>query len=84
MSFTIQQKKEAIKDKLLMERCNDYTRHMLKGNMHINKICMFVKDYQRKYLFIKQEGGDYKSFTMEVWWKLGQRDGGKRFALATN
>jgi len=73
--------KEAINDTLLTERCNEFTRKMLKGGMDINKLCMFVKDYQKKYLFMKQEGGDYKLFTMKIWWELGQRGDGK-FALA--
>ena len=67
-------------DKLLISRCNDFTRKMLSGGMDLNKVCMFVKDYHRKYLFIKLEGGDYNAFTMEMWWKLGQRDG-NRFAV---
>ena len=72
---------EAIYDTLLTERCSAFTRKMLEGGMDINMVCMFVKDYQKKYLFIKQEGGDYKLFTMEVWWELGQRGDGK-FSLA--
>ena len=73
--------KNAINDKLLTERCNEFVRDMLKNGMELNKICMFVKDYQRKYLFIKQEGGNYNAFTVEMWWKLGQKGNGK-FALA--
>ena len=30
---------------------------------------------------IKHEGGDYKAFTFEIWWKLGQREDNK-FAIA--
>ena len=47
---------------LLIERCNKFTRDMLQGGMDINKVCMFVKDYKTKYLYIKQEGGDYTVF----------------------
>ena len=73
--------KEAIMDTLLIERCNAFTRDMLEGGMDINKVCMYVKDYQKKYLFIKQEGGDYNAFTFKMWWKLGQRGNGK-FSLS--
>ena len=54
--------KSAINDKLLTERCNEFTRDMLKNGMELNKVCMFVKDYQKKYLFIKQEGGGLQCF----------------------
>ncbi len=73
--------KEALKDTLLIERCNTATRDMLNIGMDLRYVCMFVKDYQRKYLVIKQEGGDFNVFTFKVWWELGQRGDGK-FALA--
>ena len=38
---------------------------------------MLVKDYQKKYLLIEQEGGDYNAFTSKVWWELGQKGDGK-------
>jgi len=72
---------EALKDTLLTERCNTFTRDMLKCGMSIDKICMYVKDYQRKYIYMKQQGADCSAFTFEVWWNLGQRGDGK-FALA--
>ena len=81
IKITEKEMKEAINDTLLTERCNEFTRKMLEGGMDINKLCVCVKDYQKKYLFIKQEGGDYKAFTMKIWWELGQRGDGK-FALA--
>jgi hypothetical protein len=72
---------EAAKDTLLNERCEKVTRDLLASGVSIDKICMFVRDYQRKYMYIKQEGGDCNAFTFKVWWQLGQRGEGK-FALA--
>ena len=72
-----------IKDEFLLEQTNTFTRKMLALNMDINKICMFVKDYTYKYNFIKEQSGEKNAstFTMDVWWQLGQR-GGNKFSLA--
>ena len=63
---------KGIGDILLGERCENATRRWLEAGMYINKVCMFIKDYCTKCLFIRQEGGDYKAFTLEMWWELGQ------------
>jgi len=75
--------KEYLKDKILIERCNKFTRDMLGAGMDINRICMFVKDYQKKYIEVKERGGEEfaKLFTFELWWKSSQTEDGK-FKLA--
>ena len=45
---------EHIKDKFLINECNVLTRNMLEGGMNINKICLIIKEYQTKYIFIKE------------------------------
>ena len=73
---------EGIWDILLRERCINACKGLLETGTDINTVCMFIKDYQKKYLFIKQEGGDYKAFTFEMWWELGQTGtGGFKSAL---
>ena len=61
---------EHIKDKFLINECNVLTRNMLEGGMDINRICLIIKEYQTKYIFIKEN--DYElaqKFTAEMWWK---------------
>ena len=64
--------KELLKDKLLVKRCNEFTIKALKEGISINTICVMVKDYQRKYKLIKEEGGEALAvkFTMEKYWKI--------------
>jgi len=61
---------ELMKDELLTDRCNEFTRKMLELGMDINRICFFVKDYQRKYKHIKENDEELaKVFTFDYWWK---------------
>jgi len=77
INITKEQIIEGVNDTLLTERCSAFVIKSIESGMEINEICMFIKDYQKKYLFIKQEGGDYKAFTMKIWLGLGQRGDGK-------
>ncbi len=43
-------------DKTLMDYSNKLTRILLETGIDINKVCLFVKDYQRKYIHMKNEG----------------------------
>ena len=55
-------------DELLIKRCNEFTHEALKNNIKIDRICMFVKDYQRKYLSLKEKDPNAaKIYTIAVW-----------------
>ena len=42
---------------------------MLEEGMNINTICSIIKEYQKKYLYIKSQDENLaKQFTMEMWW----------------
>ena len=63
-------KMEHINDKFMMNECNLFTRKMLEAGMDINRVCLIIKEYQTKYIFIKEN--DFKlsqQFTFEKWWK---------------
>ena len=60
---------EAIHDTILMERCNDFVGEMLKQGVDINRICVFVKDYQKKYMYLKRQGFDVSKFTFREWYE---------------
>ena len=71
--------KTNLKDKTLMSRSNEITRKLLDGKININTICVMVKDFQYKYLAIKDEYGEgdiLDAFTPEIWWKLSKTDDG--------
>ena len=59
-----------INDKFMMNECNVFTRKMLDLGMDIEILCDIIKEYQTKYIFIKEN--DFKlsqQFTLEMWWK---------------
>ena len=59
---------DMLMDNLLLERCKNFTRKMLEMNVDINKITNWVKDYIRKYLYLKKNHyGNHKTFTFEMW-----------------
>jgi len=75
--------KTNLKDKTLMSRSNEITRKLLDGKINIDTIVVMVKDYQFKYLAIKEEYGQgdiLDAFTPEIWWKLSKTNGGIRIA----
>ena len=46
-----------INDKTLIEYSNELTKILLNGcELEINMVCLFVKDYQRKYIHLRNEG----------------------------
>jgi len=75
--------KTNLKDKTLMSRSNEMTRMFLENKMEIDRVCMLVKDYQFKYLAIKDEFGEgdiLDAFTPEIWWKVSKTDDGINIA----
>lgn len=70
-------------DKILIDYSNELTRILLEGfKMDIDRMCRFVKDYQRKYLLIKEAGAtekQLKAFTPLKWWEMSKID--TRFKL---
>jgi hypothetical protein len=74
-------------DKTLIDYSNRLTRILLKAEIDINKICLFVKDYQRKYIHIREEGASdelLKAYTPEIWWKMSKTDGGIKIIKKKN
>ena len=65
---------DALKDKFMINECNEFTRIMLKQKININTICGIVKEYQTKYLYIKSNDIQLaQKFTMEMWWNCRGR-----------
>ena len=61
---------EHINDKFLIDECNLFTRKLLEVGMDINRVCLIIKEYQTKYIFIKENNFDLSQlFTAEMWWK---------------
>ena len=61
--------KDSVNDKFMMGECSKFTAEMLKQGVDINTICRIVKEYQRKYLYVKSQDKEWaKHFTMKVWW----------------
>ena len=61
---------EHINDKFLMDECNLFTRKMLEKGMDINRVCLIIKEYQTKYIHIKELNFQLsQQFTFEMWWK---------------
>ncbi len=59
-----------VKDKFLMEQSRDIVIKLIECNININEITRYVKDYQKKYLFIKQTNPEQLSlYTSLVWWQ---------------
>jgi hypothetical protein len=47
------------------------TRGLLERGMKLNRVCMLVKDYQKKYICIKEQSPIHaKEFTAKMWWEL--------------
>tara|TARA_R100000388_G_C7218884_1_gene147742 strand:- start:77 stop:292 length:216 start_codon:yes stop_codon:yes gene_type:complete len=71
----MEQIKDGLNDKFMMNECNEFTRKMLEANININTICGIIKEYQTKYLYIKSQDKELaKQFTIEMWWKLRARE----------
>ena len=65
---------EHINDKFLMDECNLFTRKMLEKGMDINRVCLIIKEYQTKYIHIKELNFQLsQQFTFEMWWKTRDR-----------
>ena len=66
-------------DKMLIDYSNRFTKMMLEGGLCIDRICLFVKDYQAKYIHIREQGGSeeqLKAFTPEMWFMMSKTDKG--------
>lgn len=71
-------------DKTLIDYSNILTRILLEGKMDIDRVCLFVKDYQRKYLLIKEAGAteeQLKGYTPLKWWEMSKIDTGIKVIL---
>ena len=45
-------------------------KKMFEGGMDINRACLIIKEYQTKYIFIKEYNFELSQrFTGEIWWK---------------
>ena len=65
---------EHINDKFLMDECYLFTRKMLEKVMDINRVCLIIKEYQTKYIHIKELNFQLsQQFTFEMWWKTRDR-----------
>lgn len=63
--------KKNLNDKFLMKQCNEFTHKALKAGLSINTTCALVKEYQVKYLYIKENDEKLaREFTIEMWVKL--------------
>ena len=62
-------------DKFMINQCNETTHKMLKAGVGIDTVCKVIKDYQQKYLCLKDSGEfsaeQVKVFTFEFYWKQG-------------
>ena len=74
-----------INDKTLIEYSNKLTKILLNGcELEINMVCLFVKDYQRKYIHLRNEGAStelLKQYTPEIWWKMSKTDNGIKIMI---
>ena len=65
---------EHINDKFLMDECNLFARKMLEKGIDINRVCLIIKEYQTKYIHIKELNFQLsQQFTFEMWWKTRDR-----------
>lgn len=57
-------------DNFLMTECKNATELMLKNDMDIDRVCELIKDYQLKYMLLKQEQPElcYK-YDFKMWYK---------------
>ena len=51
----MEQIKDGLNDKFMINECNEMTRRMLKEGVNINTVCGIIKEYQTKYLYIKSQ-----------------------------
>ncbi len=73
-----------LNDTQLIEYSNKLTRILLQVGEDINRVCLFVKDYQRKYIHIREEGAPaelLKQYTPDIWWKMSKTEGGIKIGL---
>ncbi len=63
--------KELVKDKFLMEQSRDIVIKLIECNININEITRYVKDYQNKYRFLKEQTSpeQLSLYTSLVWWQ---------------
>ena len=68
--INIEKMKECLKDEFLMKKSQELTAALLDKKMNINTITAVVKEYQTKYLYIKENDPNLaKKYTPELWWK---------------
>ena len=68
----IEEIKEYLADKTLMNNSVQLTTILLEAGIELNMVCLFVKDYQKKYVSMKKEGATseiLKEFTPSFWFK---------------
>lgn len=71
--------KKNLDDTTLIDNSNRMTKMLLEAGMDINKICLLVKDYQRKYCHIRDQGAPpelLKAYTPDIWWKMSKTENG--------
>jgi hypothetical protein len=57
-----------------MTESNNMTRGLLEGGIELNRVCMLVKDYQKKYICIKEQSPiRAKEFTAKMWWRISTK-----------
>ena len=62
-----------INDSFMMGECSNFTKGMIESGMDINKICEIVKNYQKKYIYVKNESPELaKLFTIKMWYICNQ------------
>ena len=63
-----------INDTFMMGECFTFTKAMMDAGMELNTICKIIKNYQQKYIYIKNENPEMaKLFTIEMWNRLNQK-----------
>ena len=61
--------KDFIKDEVFMSRSIELTKIMLENKMDLNTIGAIIKEYQTKYIYIKENAPELVSaFTPQMWW----------------
>jgi len=69
--LTIEIKKALLKDNILMTRSKELTENLLDclGNKKLHVVINLVRDYQKKYLLLKDDDKALSNlFTIELWW----------------
>ena len=68
----MQQIQQNLADKTLIDYSNTLTTILLQNGLKIDTVCLCVKEYQRKYVHIREEGASpelLKAYTPEKWWR---------------